>query len=87
MRKKRHSFQLRMCKIYYNCYYFLLLFFSASNVILSNVCQWYITQYARESVKEHILSVVQNNLTSLYWFRFMPTILDLELVLKVSQIL
>ena len=55
-------------------------------MILSNVCQWYITQYARESVKEHILSVVQNNLISLYWFRFIPTIVDLELVLKVSRV-
>lgn len=63
------------------------LLLAASSVIFSNVCQWYITQFAHGAVKDHVLTVVQNNLITLNWSRFVPNLVDIELMLKVSSLI
>ena len=59
--------------------------YTATSMILSNVMQLYITQFAHTAVKEHVLTVVQSNLIGLKWSRYVPTLSDMELMLKVSQ--
>ncbi|XP_054283200.1 ectopic P granules protein 5 homolog [Macrosteles quadrilineatus] len=56
---------------------------AASSNILSCVWQFYVTNYAHNSIKDHILSVTHGNLISLPWQRFFPSLQDIDLMLKV----
>ncbi|XP_065206271.1 ectopic P granules protein 5 homolog isoform X2 [Planococcus citri] len=73
----------KMMSTFTECVKFISEALPASNVILSTVCKWYISQYANQSVKEHVLTIVQNNLITLNWSRFVPSVEDLEWILKV----
>ncbi|XP_014245821.1 ectopic P granules protein 5 homolog [Cimex lectularius] len=56
-----------------------------TNDMFSQLWQYYVNFYANPSVPEHVLSVVNDNLLSLPWNKFFPSLLDLELMLKVSD--
>ncbi|KAG8314461.1 Ectopic P granules protein 5 [Homalodisca vitripennis] len=54
----------------------------ASSNMLSCVWQFYVTNFAHNSIKDYILSVMHGNLISLPWQRFFPTLQDIDLMLK-----
>ncbi|XP_073995330.1 ectopic P-granules autophagy protein 5 isoform X2 [Rhodnius prolixus] len=64
---------------------FLLESLPGSGDILSHVWQYYVTNFAHISVKEHVLSVIHSNLLSLPWNRFSPSLPDLDLMHRVSD--
>lgn len=61
--------------------------FVASGKILSFVWQWYVTNYAHTSVKDHILNVFHASFIALPWQNFWPSLPDLELMLKVIHLI
>ncbi|BES95244.1 Ectopic P granules protein 5 homolog [Nesidiocoris tenuis] len=64
---------------------FLLDILPGNRDIYGYVWQFYVANYAHTTVKDHILSVINDNLLSLNWTRFNPSINDLELMLRMSD--
>lgn len=58
---------------------------SGSNSILSFIWQWYVTNFAYTTVKDHILNAIHASFLALPWHHFWPSISDVELMLKVSR--
>ncbi|XP_020300063.1 ectopic P granules protein 5 homolog isoform X2 [Pseudomyrmex gracilis] len=73
----------RTMSMFAECIRFIVDTMPASSKILSFVWQFYVSNYAHASVKDHVLNVVHGNFLSLPWERFSPTINDVELMIKV----
>ncbi|XP_011143291.1 ectopic P granules protein 5 homolog isoform X2 [Harpegnathos saltator] len=73
----------RTMAMFAECVRFIVDTMPASSKILSFVWQFYVSNYAHASVKEHVLNVVHGNFLSLPWDRFYPTANDVELMIKV----
>ncbi|KMQ96888.1 ectopic p granules protein 5-like protein, partial [Lasius niger] len=73
----------RTMAMFAECVRFIVDTMPASSKILSFVWQFYVSNYAHVSVKDHVLNVVHGNFLSLPWDRFCPAINDIELMIKV----
>lgn len=73
----------KMATMFVECIRFILDTLPACSNILSFVWQYYVTNYAHCSIKDHILSVIHSNFMTLPWPRFCPTVQDIDLMLKV----
>lgn len=73
----------RTMAMFAECVRFIIDTMPASSKILSFVWQFYVSNYAHVSVKDHVLNVVHGNFLSLPWDRFCPAINDIELMIKV----
>ncbi|XP_026298515.1 ectopic P granules protein 5 homolog isoform X2 [Apis mellifera] len=69
--------------IFVECIRFINDTLPASSKILCFVWQFYVTNFAHASIKDHILNVIHGNFLSLPWDRFYPCINDVELMVKV----
>lgn len=69
--------------MFVECVRFIIDILPASNKILCFVWQFYVTNFAHDSVKDHILNVIHGNFLSLPWDRFYPSVNDVELMAKV----
>ncbi|CAB0036559.1 unnamed protein product [Trichogramma brassicae] len=76
-------FANRTMSMFVECIRFITDTMPASNRVLCYVWQFYVQNYAHPSIKDHILNVVHGNLLSLPWDKFNPTVVDVELMLKV----
>ncbi|XP_011351380.2 ectopic P granules protein 5 homolog isoform X3 [Ooceraea biroi] len=77
------SYANRTMAMFGECIRFIVDTMPASSKILSFVWQFYVSNYAHVSVKDHVLNVVHGNFLSLPWDRFSPSINDVELMIKV----
>ncbi|XP_012532933.1 ectopic P granules protein 5 homolog isoform X2 [Monomorium pharaonis] len=73
----------RTMAMFAECIRFIIDTMPASSKILSFVWQFYVSNYAHASVKDHVLNVVHGNLLSLPWDRFCPAVNDVELMIRV----
>ena len=69
--------------MFIECVRFIIDTLPASSKILCFVWQFYVTNFAHASVKDHILNVIHGNFLSLPWDRFYPSVNDVELMVKV----
>ncbi|XP_014236749.1 ectopic P granules protein 5 homolog isoform X1 [Trichogramma pretiosum] len=76
-------FANRTMSMFVECIRFITDTMPASNRVLCYVWQFYVQNYAHPSIKDHILNVVHGNMLSLPWDKFNPTVVDVELMLKV----
>ncbi|KAF2894637.1 hypothetical protein ILUMI_11535 [Ignelater luminosus] len=75
----------RMVNMLFECVQFIIHTLPGSNSILSFIWQWYVTNFAYTTVKDHILNAVHASFLALPWHTFWPSISDLELMLKVVE--
>ncbi|XP_043289159.1 ectopic P granules protein 5 homolog isoform X2 [Venturia canescens] len=73
----------RTVAMFVECIRFIVDTLPASSKILCFLWQFYVTNFAHASVKDHILNVVHGNFMSLPWDKFNPGIGDVELMVKV----
>nr|XP_033322179.1 ectopic P granules protein 5 homolog isoform X1 [Megalopta genalis] len=73
----------KIVAMFVECIRFIIDTLPTSNKILSFVWQFYVTNFAHASVKNHILGVIHGNFLSLPWDHFYPGINDIELMIKV----
>ncbi|KAF7993173.1 hypothetical protein HCN44_006233 [Aphidius gifuensis] len=73
----------RIVAIFVECIRFIIDTLPASSKILCLLWQFYVTNYAHASVKDHIVNVIHGNLLTLTWDKFSPGINDVELMVKV----
>ncbi|KAG7211797.1 hypothetical protein KM043_011028 [Ampulex compressa] len=73
----------RTVAMFVECIRFIIDTLPASSKILCFVWQFYVTNFANASVKDHILNVIHGNFLSLPWDRFYPGINDVEFMIKV----
>ncbi|KAK0092983.1 hypothetical protein PV326_000174 [Microctonus aethiopoides] len=69
--------------MFVECIRFIIDTMPASSKILCYLWQFYVSNYAHSSIKDHILNVMHGNFLSLPWDRFSPEINDVELMVKV----
>ncbi|XP_012284320.1 ectopic P granules protein 5 homolog isoform X2 [Orussus abietinus] len=69
--------------MFVECVRFITDTLPASCKILSFLWQFYVTNFAHASVKDHVLNVIHGNFLSLPWDRFFPGTGDVELMVKV----
>ncbi|XP_076765337.1 ectopic P-granules autophagy protein 5 isoform X1 [Xylocopa sonorina] len=69
--------------MFVECIRFIIDTLPASSKILCFLWQFYVTNFAHASVKDHILNVIHGNFLSLPWDRFYPSVNDVELMVKV----
>ncbi|XP_076670129.1 ectopic P-granules autophagy protein 5 isoform X3 [Andrena cerasifolii] len=72
----------KIVAMFVECIRFIIDTLPASSKILCFVWQFYVTNFAHASVKEHILNVIHGNLLSLPWDRFYPGVNDVEFMIK-----
>ncbi|KAK1120451.1 hypothetical protein K0M31_012430 [Melipona bicolor] len=73
----------KLVAMFIECVRFIIDTLPASSKILCFVWQFYVTNFAHASVKDHILNVIHGNFLSLPWDRFYPSVNDVELMVKV----
>ncbi|XP_043252581.1 ectopic P granules protein 5 homolog isoform X1 [Colletes gigas] len=73
----------KIVAMFVECIRFIIDTLPASSKILCFVWQFYVTNFAHASVKNHVLNVIHGNLLSLPWDRFYPSITDIEFMIKV----
>ncbi|XP_024941283.1 ectopic P granules protein 5 homolog isoform X2 [Cephus cinctus] len=73
----------RTVAMFVECIRFIIDTMPASSKILCYLWQFYVTNFAHASVKEHILNVIHGNFLSLPWDRFSPGTGDVEFMVKV----
>jgi len=73
----------RTMAMFAECIRFIVDTMPASSKILSFMWQFYVSNYAHVSIKDHVLNVVHGNFLSLPWDRFCPAINDVELMIRV----
>ncbi|XP_033214682.1 ectopic P granules protein 5 homolog isoform X2 [Belonocnema kinseyi] len=73
----------RTVAMFVECIRFITDTLPASSKILCFLWQFYVTNFAHASIKDHILNVIHGNFLSLPWERFSPGIGDVELMIKV----
>ena len=59
----------------------------ASSKIFCFLWQFYVNNYAHNSIKDHILNVIHGNFLTLNWEKVLPTVMDIELMLKVIKLI
>ncbi|KAL1452558.1 hypothetical protein WDU94_006776 [Cyamophila willieti] len=62
---------------------FMIDMLPASTNIYSFVWQFYTAHFTHSTLREHILCVVHSHLIHLAWVKFLPSLTDLELMLKL----
>uniref|UniRef100_A0A8D8XCV4 Ectopic P granules protein 5 homolog n=1 Tax=Cacopsylla melanoneura TaxID=428564 RepID=A0A8D8XCV4_9HEMI len=62
---------------------FMIDMLPASTNIYSFVWQFYTANFTHSTLREHILCVVHSHLIHLAWVKFLPSLTDLELMLKL----
>lgn len=73
----------RTVAMFVECVRFIIDTMPASSKILGYLWQFYVTNFAHASVKDHILNVIHGNFLSLPWDRFSPGINDVEFMVRV----
>ncbi|XP_016841839.1 ectopic P granules protein 5 homolog isoform X2 [Nasonia vitripennis] len=73
----------RTVSMFVECIRFIIDTMPASNKVLSFLWQFYVSNYAHASIKDHVLNVIHGNLLSLPWDRFNPSVADVEFMVKV----
>ncbi|XP_053972222.1 ectopic P granules protein 5 homolog [Hylaeus volcanicus] len=73
----------KIVAMFVECIRFIIDTLPASSKILCFVWQFYVTNFAHASIKNHILNVIHGNLLSLPWDRFYPSVNDIEFMIKV----
>ena len=73
----------RTVSMFVECIRFITDTMPASSKILCFLWQFYVTNFAHASIKDHILNVIHGNFLSLPWDRFSPGIGDVEFMIKV----
>ncbi|XP_011503160.1 PREDICTED: ectopic P granules protein 5 homolog [Ceratosolen solmsi marchali] len=73
----------RTVLIFVECIRFIIDTMPASNKVLCFLWQFYVTNYAHASIKDHILNVVHGNFLTLSWDKFNPSITNVEFMVKV----
>ncbi|KAJ8667148.1 hypothetical protein QAD02_008810 [Eretmocerus hayati] len=73
----------KMMSMFVECIRFILDTMPASNKVLCYLWQFYVTNYAHNSIKDHVLNVVHGNFLSLPWEKYNPSVSDVELMVKV----
>ena len=69
--------------MFVECIRFIMDTMPATNRVLCFLWQFYVTNYAHSSIKDHVLNVLHGNLLTLPWDRFSPSIADVEFMVKV----
>ncbi|XP_008546899.1 ectopic P granules protein 5 homolog [Microplitis demolitor] len=69
--------------IFVECIRFIIDTMPASCKILGYLWQFYVTNFANASIKDHILNVIHGNFLSLPWDKFLPGLTDVEFMVKV----
>lgn len=64
---------------------FCFTYIIACDNVLSFVCQWYIKMFAHIQTNDYIFETIHSNLEKLPWQRFIPTPVDLDLIMKVMN--
>ncbi|KAG5874036.1 hypothetical protein JTB14_007998 [Gonioctena quinquepunctata] len=77
------GFAQKVLNAFRECISFVIHTLPASSSILSYLWQWYVTSYAHNSVKDHILIPVHQTFVLFPWHNFWPSMNDLELMLRV----
>ncbi|XP_051171465.1 ectopic P granules protein 5 homolog isoform X3 [Leptopilina boulardi] len=73
----------RTVAMFIECVRFITDTMPASSKILCYLWQFYVTNFAHASIKDHVLNVIHGNFLSLPWERFSPGINDVEFMIKV----
>ncbi|XP_031837862.1 ectopic P-granules autophagy protein 5 isoform X2 [Nomia melanderi] len=73
----------KIVAMFVECVRFIIDTLPTSSKILSFIWQFYVTNFAHCSVKNHILNVIHGNFLSLPWDHFYPGVSDIELMIKV----
>ncbi|XP_044253867.1 ectopic P granules protein 5 homolog isoform X2 [Tribolium madens] len=74
----------KLVNIFCECVHFLIYTLPASSGnILSFIWQWYVTSFAHNAVKVHILGPVHHSFLTFPWESFWPSVTDLEFMLRV----
>ncbi|XP_043464914.1 ectopic P granules protein 5 homolog isoform X3 [Leptopilina heterotoma] len=73
----------RTVAMFIECIRFITDTMPASSKILCFLWQFYVTNFAHASIKDHVLNVIHGNFLSLPWERFSPGIGDVEFMIKV----
>ncbi|XP_034176460.2 ectopic P-granules autophagy protein 5 isoform X1 [Osmia lignaria lignaria] len=76
-------FANKIVAMFVECIRFVLDTLPTSNKVLCFIWQFYVTNFAHASVKNHILNVIHGNFLTLPWDRFYPTLNDIEFMVKV----
>ncbi|XP_076173051.1 ectopic P-granules autophagy protein 5 isoform X2 [Ptiloglossa arizonensis] len=77
------SYANKIVAMFVECIRFIIDTLPASSRILSYVWQFYVTNFAHTSVKDHILNVIHGNFLSLPWDHLYPSVCDIEFMIKV----
>ncbi|XP_003703213.1 ectopic P-granules autophagy protein 5 isoform X2 [Megachile rotundata] len=73
----------KIVAMFVECIRFIIDTLPTSSKILCFIWQFYVTNFAHASVKNHILNVIHGNFLSLPWNKFYPTVNDVEFMVKV----
>ncbi|XP_025411523.1 ectopic P granules protein 5 homolog isoform X2 [Sipha flava] len=79
------SISALMVNAFVECITFVLDTMPACDNVLSYVCQWYIKMFAHIQTNDYIFETIHSNLEKLPWQRFIPTPVDLDLIMKVMD--
>ncbi|CAH1956914.1 unnamed protein product [Acanthoscelides obtectus] len=77
------NFAQKMLNVFRECILFVLHMIPGSGSILNLFWQWYVSSYAHNSVKDHILIPVHQTFLSFPWNNFWPSMIDVELMLRI----
>ncbi|CAH0560105.1 unnamed protein product [Brassicogethes aeneus] len=77
------GFAQKVVHVFFECVQFIILTLPACNNILSYLWQWYVTSFAHNSVKDHILHPIHQTFLGLHWHNFWPSVVDLDFMLRV----
>ncbi|KAH0560783.1 ectopic P granules protein 5 homolog isoform X1 [Cotesia glomerata] len=69
--------------VFVECIRFIIDTMPASCKILGYLWQFYVTNFANASIKDHVLNVIHGNFLSLPWDKFLPELTDVEFMVKV----
>ncbi|KAE9544479.1 hypothetical protein AGLY_000020 [Aphis glycines] len=79
------SISVLMIDALVECITFVLDTMPACDNVLSYICQWYIKMFAHIQTNDYIFETIHSNLEKLPWQRFIPTPIDLDLIMKVMD--
>ncbi|RZB40249.1 ectopic P granules protein 5 -like, partial [Asbolus verrucosus] len=69
--------------VFCECVQFLIYTLPACGNILNFIWQWYVTSFAHNSVKDHVLGPIHHTFLAFPWENFWPSVTDLEFMLRV----
>ncbi|XP_050432163.1 ectopic P granules protein 5 homolog [Adelges cooleyi] len=74
-----------MTDVLVECIMFVLDTMPACENVLSFVCQWYVKMYAHMQTTDYVFDTIHSGLAKLSWQRFIPTPVDMDLIMKVMD--